>query len=272
MIAMVLPLIVLGVALAQGPHPQGVEKIALDMKVELVSLLGQKLYATPTTGDALKKLEAAFADATKNATAQPGNPAAHVELGRALEALWKYHDAAQAYTKAISLSPADGALFALRGHVFIVLRQFEQAKNDFQHATTLSPQLSDTWKGLGIANYLTQKFDDADKALAEAMRVETDNGGKAYIDRWVEVVDIRLARPQDPTGYRISGILSTLDMILMKYTGGLKKFVSKDKNGALADWHALVDSTPNWTELGVVAAEAEIAAIEGSKKMKAVTF
>jgi len=273
MVPMALPLILLGAALAQGPHPQGVEKIVLDMNVEVTSLLGQKLYRAPAEGDELKTLEATLAENEKKAEAQPDDLGVHVERAQALGMLWRYHDAVQAYTKAISLAPTDGTLFARRGNVFVILRQFEQATNDFQHATTLAPANSAGWKGLGIAHYLMRNFEDAEKAIAEALRLETvDHVENAYIDQWAEIIDIRLGQPQAPNTMRRSGILSYIDPSRERYLAGLKTLLAGDKVAAVAEWRDLVSSEPNWANLNVVAAEAEIAAIEGSKKMKAATF
>lgn len=263
--SLAMSLILVGAALADS-HPQGVKHIVLDMNVELVSLLGKPLYRTlPKEGPSQKDLEAIFAEAQKHVDAQPDNPAVYVELGQAYEGLWRYHDAAQTYTKAISLTPEDGTHFARRGYTFIVLRQFQQASNDFQHATALDSQHADAWKGLGIAAYMLQKYEDADKYLAEAMRLETDNVAKAFTDRWVEIVEIRLGK--SPDGLRESGILSTIDVNLLKYIDGLRKSLENNQAGALAAWREAA-SLDVWNEWSVIAAEVEIAAIEGAKKMK----
>ncbi len=264
MIPMVLPLIVLGAALAQGPHPQDVDKIALDMNIEVVSLLGKNLYRTPAEGDALKALEASLAEAEKNAAAQPDNPAAHVERAQALGALWRYHDAVQAYTKAISLTPTDSELFAHRANIFILIRQFDQAKMDYEQATAIAPQIANGWIGLGIAHYLRHKFEDAAKAFAEAGRLPVNDGEKKVLGFLSNLTQRRLGKPADASAPAWEW--------MTPYASGLDKLLAGDQPGALQAWHAIADNAADWPMLPHIAAEAEIAAIEGRKKMKAVTF
>lgn len=265
--SLAMSLILVGAALADS-HPQGVKHIVLDMNVELVSLLGKPLYRTlPKEAASQKDLEAILAEAQKHVDAQPDNPAVYIELGQAYEGLWRYHDAAQAYTKSISLAPEDGTHFARRGYTFIVLRQFQQASNDFQHATVIAPQHADAWKGLGIAAYMMQKYEDAEKHLAHAMQLEPDNVNKAFIDRWLGVAERRLGKAPDPNTPRPSGILSNVDMNLSKYMNGIRKFLADDQAGALTDWREAA-SLDAWNEWSVIAAEVEIAMIEGTKKMK----
>ncbi len=264
MISFALPMIMLGAALAQGPHPQGVEKNVLDMNVELVSLLGQKLYRTPAEGDALKALESALAEAEKHAEAQPDNAAVHVERAQALGALWRYHDAAQAYTKAISLAPADSELFSHRGNIFILLRQFDQAKMDYEQATAIAPQIANGWLGLGITHYLRQKFEDAAKAFAEASRLPMMDAEKDVAGFWSELTQRRLGKPANASAPGWAWMTA--------YVAGLDRLLAGDKPGALVAWHTIADNAADWPMLPHITAEADIAALEGSKKMKAITF
>lgn len=267
MIPMALPMIVLGAALAQvpqGPHPQGVEHIALDMNVEVTSLLGQKLYRTPAEGDELRQLQANLAEADKNAAAKPDDPAVHVQRAEALAALWLYHDAVQAYTKAISLTPTDRDLFSHRANMFILLRQFDQAKMDYEQATAIGPKVADGWIGLGIAHCLRQKFEDAVKAFTEAEGCPMTDGQKKVAGNLKTLAQRRLGKPADPAAPEWTW--------MNPYEAGVDKLLAGDKPGALAAWHAIANNLADWPMLPHIFAEAEIAAIEGNKKMKAITF
>ena len=99
--------------LAQAaPANRATPKVALDLNVECVSLLGTNFYRTPAEGEALEALERRLAEVNRNAQTQPDNPAAHMALGQALEALWRYRDAAQAFPRAMyaRYSPSTGIL------------------------------------------------------------------------------------------------------------------------------------------------------------------
>ena len=257
--SLALSLVLMGAALAQGPHPQGVKHIVLDMNVEVVSLLGEKLYRTPAEGEDLEKLEAALAEAEKHAAAQPDNPAVYTELAQAYGGLWRYHDAAQAYTKVISLTPTDADAFAHRATAFIALRLFDQAKNDFEHATAIAGDTGDNWLGLGVAHYLRQNFEEADRAFDEALSRPLPDEKKPVAGFWKNLTQRRLGKPVDPAAPRWEW--------MMPYVGGVDKLLAGDKDGALQTWHALIDN-PNWPFLTNVVAEVEIAALEGKKKMK----
>jgi tetratricopeptide (TPR) repeat protein len=267
MIPMALPFIVWGVALAQAQQHTP-EKIALDMNVEVVSLLGHKLYRTPATGDALKKLEATLAEADKQTAAQPDNPAAHLARAQALGALWRYHDAVAAYTKVISLAPTNSEAFAHRGNIFVLLRLFGQAKNDFEQAVAIAPGDPNARVGLGMTHYLRQKFEDADKAFVEAQRLPLTPELKRIADFWQRLAQRRLGKTDLPA--EAPGQVPPFSM--GPYVEGLDKFLANDRPGAVAAWRKMADSPSDWPVIGHIAAEAEIAAIEGSKKMRVVTF
>lgn len=260
--SLAVSLILVGAALADS-HPQGVKHIVLDMNVEVVSLLGEPLYRTlPQGGPAQKDLEAAFAEAEKHVAAQPENPAVYVELGQACEGLFRYHDAAQAYTKAISLTPDDGALFARRGYTFIVLRQFQQASNDFQHASAIMPANADAWRGLGLASYLLHDFEKAESHFREVIKANGNNDPAAV---WMTFAMVRTDRGKDAPLAEPEASIKALG--LNEYWSGLAKLKS-DSSGALSTWKVVVEKNADWSSLSVIASEVEIAAIEGTKKMK----
>jgi len=258
--SLALSLIIAGAALAQGPHPQGVKHVVLDMNVEAVSLLGQKLYRTPAEGEELKKLEATLAEAEKHVAAQPDSPAVYLELAKAHEGLWRYHDAAQAYTKVIALSPDDPDAYAHRGNMFVLLRLFDQAKNDFEHATAKAPQTPSHKLGLGLANYLRHKFEEADKAYVEALALALTDDEKEIAGFMRNLTQRRLGKPADPTAPNWESMSA--------YAAGLDKLLAGDQAGALAAWHKIADDLTRWPMLPNIMAESEIAALEGLKKMK----
>lgn len=258
--SLALSLIIAAAALAQGPSPQGVKHIALDMSVESVSLLGQKLYRTPAEGEALQKLEAALAEAEKHVAAQPDNPEVHLEHAKALSDLWRFHDAAQAYTKVISLSPDNAMGYAHRGNMFVLLRLFDQAKIDWEQAAATDPKSAEHQNGLGLSNYLRQKFAEADKNFEDALTLSPTDGQKKVAAFMHNLTQQRLGKPADPATPEWTWMLP--------YAAGVDKLLAGDQAGALAAWHAIADNLALWPMLPNIMAEAEIAALEGQKKMK----
>lgn len=239
-------------------------KMALDMNVECVSLLGKNLYATPAEGDTLKALEARLAKADKLVAEQPEDPAVYTELGNALNSLWRYHDAARAYSHAIALNPADATAYALRANAFGVLRQFKQARADFQHASAIDPKNADHWTGIGITNYLLGEFNAAHEAFLTASRSAPSAHTAGLIVTWDSWAAPRATPAQTPVAGEPDNAANGEQV---RYLAGLEMLQANDRDGALAVWHGLAESN-NWTSIWVIAAEAEIAAIEGAKNMK----
>ncbi len=239
-------------------------KMALDMNVECVSLLGKNLYAKPLEGTDIKALQARLAEADKHVAAQPENPAVRLEQGNALKALWHYHDAVQAYSRAIALNPADANAYSLRADAFVVLRQFSQARADYQHASALEPQNAEPWVGIGIASYLLRDFRGAHDAFTKALEL----GPSAYpawlIGTWDAWAAPRVSPAQTPLP---GGTPGEPDVERSRYAEGVTQLLAGNRDEAIATWRALADSG-NWVSIWVIAAEAELAAIEGAKKMK----
>jgi tetratricopeptide (TPR) repeat protein len=255
-----LALAVFASALAQVQSPHHTPgKMALDMNVECVSLLGENLYRTPAEGDALKKLEAALAEADKHAAAQPDNPAVHIARGQALAGLWRYHDAAQAYTRVIALATSDAEAFARRGNMFFLLRLFDQAKIDFEHATALAPQTAAHWIGVGMSDYLRGKYAEAEKAFAQAQQTAASDEEKTISGFWENLTQRRLGQP--------AAADAPMWPWMSDYAAGVDKLLAGDQPGALESLRQLADDSADWPMLPHIAAEAEIAAITGSKKM-----
>lgn len=235
-------------------------KMALDMNVECVSLLGENLYRTPAEGAELKVLEGQLAEAQKNADAQPENPAVHLARGQALAALWRYHDAAQAYTKAIALAPQSaGEAYSRRANSFLVLRLFDLAKIDYEQSVAVAPETATSWLGLGITNYLRQQFEAADRAFTKALELPLSDEERPVAGFWKELTNRRLGKPANTA--------APTWPFMSEFSAAADKLVARDEAGALQAFRDIVASN-EWPVLPRIAAESEIAAIEGSKKMR----
>ena len=119
---------------------------------------------------------------------------------------------------------------------------------------------------MGISHYMMHEFDKAKAALERAMTLESTSIAKAMIQRWMAQAGQRLGKSVelDP-GLEL--IVSTFDYSWHKYAEGHNKFAANDGAGAMEIWRNLADSD-DWTSIWVIAAEAEVAALEGAKNMK----
>lgn len=241
-------------------------KMALDMNVECVSLLGKNLYAQPIEGTDIKSLQARLAEADKHVAAQPENAAVYLEQGNVLKALWRYHDAVHAYSRAIALNPADAKAYSLRAEAFGVLRQFAQARTDYQHASALEPQNADHWAGIGMASYLLRDFKGAHDAFVKANELGPSPHTKSLIVTWDAWAAPRVSPAETPLPAD-TPTLGEPDADRSRYAEGVTQLLAGNRDEAIATWRALADAN-NWTSIWVIAAEAEVAAIDGAKKMK----
>ena len=252
----------IGTAFSQLESPHVTPgKMAFDMNVECVSLLGKNLYAKPeSTGADVKALERHLAEADKHVAAQPENPVVHVERAQALEALWRFHEAVQAYSKAIALNPGDPNVYVARGRGFATLRLFEQSAADFEHATAIDPQNADAWLGLGVTNYLRGNFSKAADALQKARALPLNQRAEET-NLWYSLALIRQGKSTEAPIQKPGSVAS-------KY--GLGEYAAALESGtdaALPAYRAMIAKRTDWPTLEVLAAEAEVAAVDGNKKM-----
>jgi len=238
-------------------------KMALDMNVECVSLLGKNLYANKPQAKDDKRLE----EAANHAAAQPDNPQVHVDLAMQLAMLRRYHEAAQAISKAIALNPSNADLYAFRGNAFLRLRLFEQAKADFENGIAVNPQSVNAWEGFGVANFLLKDFRKALDSLNKASEIAPSEASKIEIDMWREQAAQKLGKPVDLKTNSRSGLLSTDTMDWLGFKNASDQAAQGNQERALEKWRELTDY-PDWTSLWVIAAEVEVAAVDGTKKMK----
>jgi hypothetical protein len=158
-----------------------------------------------------------------------------------------------------------------RGETFLVLRLFQQAKTDFEHAAALDPANAGAWRGIGLANYFSYDFKSAHEAFVKAGeafaisgRAQTDSRNAAEIAAWDELATGRIDPP--PIAFSVGSGYPVTDgqQEFAAYIEGWNR--RRDTEAALPVWRRVADSK-NWPLLWVIAAEAEIAAVEGPKKV-----
>lgn len=183
---------------------------AEEQKPEVISLLGKKLYATPAQGEELVKLENDLKEALKAVEADPENPENIILYGRALAALWRYHEAIDVFSKGIKIHPDNALLYRYRGHRYISIREFDKAITDLAKASQLNGRDFDIWYHLGLAHYLKGEFDKARSAYENCLKAAEEDDSKVAVSNWLYVT------------LRRSGLKEEAAKILEGITEGMK--------------------------------------------------
>jgi len=172
--------------------------------VELVSLLGRPLHASPPGADRAK-LEANLEKARADLAADPRDPAKVVWVGRRLGYLWRMREAIDVFSRGIEAQPDFAPLYRHRGHRYITLRQFDRAIADLERAAKLIEGKPDeveedgapneknipltslgfnVWYHLALARYLQADFAGAVRDFTKTLEF-----CRGYDDNVVAVTD-----------------------------------------------------------------------------------
>jgi tetratricopeptide (TPR) repeat protein len=148
-------LAVVSVCLAlSAPAGQAAAPPAPGADPQYVSAAGQKYYAQPDA-------QGQVAEARKKSEAEPKNVALLIALGDALAAVADYRGAIQVYDRAFALDKSNALLHQQRGHRYLSIRRFDEARADLEKAVALDPKLGSAWYYLGFLDYLAGRFDQA---------------------------------------------------------------------------------------------------------------
>lgn len=145
---------------------------------ELVSPLGRALLARPDTAGAIARAESAVARAPRDVDSL-------VALGQAYASVWRYREAIEVYTRALALAPERAVLYRHRGHRYISTRQFARAVADLERGAKLDSTSYDIWYHLGLAYYLTGRFDAAARAYRRCLAVATTPDNVVAVSDWL---------------------------------------------------------------------------------------
>ncbi|HEX9703849.1 MAG TPA: tetratricopeptide repeat protein [Gemmatimonadales bacterium] len=160
---------------------------------ELVSPSGRALHALPDTAGVVVRAEAAAARA-------PASIDTLIALGQAYASVWRYGDAIATYTRAIELAPDQAVLYRHRGHRYISTRQFARAIGDLERGAGLDSTNWDIWYHLGLAYYLTGRFDAAAPAYRRCLALRSnDPGSLVAASDWLWMTLSRAGRHAEAT-------------------------------------------------------------------------
>jgi tetratricopeptide (TPR) repeat protein len=159
---------------------------------EAFSLFGEPLFRAPLRPETLEKQEGLYAEALKEYRENPDDPGAIIWFGRRTAYLGRYRESVAIYSKGLESHPEEPKLYRHRGHRYISLRRFDLAVDDFEKAAALiegkpdevepdgMPNERDTpvsslhfniWYHLGLAYYVSGRFEDALRAYRACMAV-----------------------------------------------------------------------------------------------------
>jgi tetratricopeptide (TPR) repeat protein len=274
-----------------GPRPLAAwptqEKVP--EKPEVISLLGQKLYARPATGEALAKLEESLREAARKLEASPADPETVILYGRSLAALWRYNEAIDVYTKGIMAHPDYAMLYRHRGHRYITVRDFDKAVADLTKAAELNGHDYDIWYHLGLVQYLRGDLDKALAAYRNCLEAAQKPDSKIAVSNWLYITLRRLGRKADADRL-LEGFTEGMDagenksyLSLLLFYKGLKKRSDLEAEAAASDldlatigyglacWHLSsgdretavayfrkIVALPYWPAFGYIASENEL--------------
>ena len=157
---------------------------------EAISLFGEELPRPEVPDERRAALDADLFAARLVLERRPGDPDAHIWVGRRLGYLGRYREAVDAFTAGLRRFPQSYRLLRHRGHRNITLRRLDAAVDDLSRAAALSRGATDEiepdgapnrWNiprstdqsniyyHLGLAHYLRGEFGAAELAFTECL-------------------------------------------------------------------------------------------------------
>ncbi len=256
--------------------------VAVTQTAEVVSSSGRPFHARPDTAGVVARAESALARAPRDVDSL-------VALGRAQASVWRYRDAVATYTRAIGLAPDRAVLYRHRGHRYISLRELPRAVADLERAAALDSTSFDIWYHLGLAYYLTGRFDGAATAYRRTLGVARSADDTVAASDWlwmalgraghdaaaalvlVPITDSMAVQENVPYYQRLllyRGRRTEVDLRALMATGDLERatvgyglatwhLVRGDTAAARALWREIGAGT-YWPAFGFIAAEADL--------------
>jgi tetratricopeptide (TPR) repeat protein len=139
---------------------------------EATSLLGEQLFAKQDTLGEIAKADSALALA-------PNDVELLIAAARARRNSWHYRDEIALYTKVIGMAPDDWRPYRFRGHRYISVREFDTAIRDLEKARELAPFNWDVSYHLGLAYFVSGRFEDAATEWMRCIGLADDPAAKA---------------------------------------------------------------------------------------------
>lgn len=270
---------------------------------EAVSLLGEPLYSSEPSAAILARYKVTRAANLREADNL-------IWFGRFTAYIGKYRDAILLYTEGLDKFPKDARFLRHRGHRYISIREFDRAISDFEKAADMtedqpdelepdgmpnalnvpvSTLKSNIYYHLGLACYLNDELENAEKAFRRCIALDTNDDNLVSATHWLYMT-LRLMGREDRAEETLEEIQPQMNVIeniayhqlCLLYSGSpeidsLENMAfSQPMNEAVAygigNWYLLqghpekardifekILNTGNWAAFGYIAAEAAIA-------------
>ncbi|WP_372635094.1 tetratricopeptide repeat protein [Fodinibius sp.] len=211
-----------------GPSPEEFS----DPSYQAISALGDTLYAPPLDPDTVSRLETELQTAEAHYRSRPDKADAILSYGRHTAYLGNYQKAVVIFSDGIEKHPGDARFYRHRGHRYITLREFDKAIEDLKRASELSygsDEQSDSegspgnnnvsrstmqaniWYHLGLAYYLTARYDEAQNAYEECLRHSSTDDMQAAASHWLYMT-LRRAGKDDRAGNILEPITEDMNI------------------------------------------------------------
>jgi tetratricopeptide (TPR) repeat protein len=106
---------------------------------------------------------------------KPENPEIWGGIGTCLLALRRYHEALQAYEKAISFGPGNSSIMSGFGEVHYKLGDYPRALESFETAIKLDPENTFAWNGKGNALCKLERYKKALEAYETLLALDYES-------------------------------------------------------------------------------------------------
>ncbi len=196
-------------------------------------MFGEPLYRSPLRQEALTKQQDLYDEALRRYEEGPEDLEALIWLGRRTAYMGRYREAASIFSQGVERFPDEPKFYRHRGHRFITLRRFDIAITDLERAAELIRGKPDEvepdglpnergvpvsslhfniWYHLGLAYYLSGRFEDALRAYRECAGVSKIPDKLVATSHWLYMTLRRLGREEEALGV-LEPIMEDMDII-----------------------------------------------------------
>lgn len=263
---------------------------------EAFTLRGEPLYShTAVSAERRSELEEALAAARADMGGSPNDVNLVRKVAKGLAGLHRFREAQELLTQALAKASGPDAawLYCDRGHFYVNLREFAEAKTDLLRAAELGLDAFDVWYHLALAHWFTGDPEAALPAFQRCYDIVDDDSHRAAITDWLFVCLNRLGRRDEAepllehihadmtmTGNNhlylkqllfYKGELSEQEMdaiceqgglaLTNNYTMGLWYRQAGDETKAIECFRRVVEQGTVWGAFGHIGAEVELARI-----------
>lgn len=246
-----------------------------------------RLYPmAPYSDKEVADLDAQIAD-------NPNDAELYLKKGIALSRASLHHqEAINEFSRGLSHNPFHAMLYRWRGHKYINVRQFEQARADLELSSRIDPSNWDTWYHLGLASYLLHDFARAELAYRECLRITKADDSRVAITDWMWMTLMRQGKadqtsglldfvtPQTAYGDNLAyfrrllmykGLIrpeelmkldkmTDVDFVTMSYGLGNYYFMHEQKDKAVETWKKALNGK-YWSAFGYIASDVDLRAL-----------